>query len=380
MIGRRQFIAGSTAAALSAAVRPLCAAPFEWRQAAPGETGFAPDFAARLDQFVQSGRVSNIHGILIVRRGRIALERYFESEDETWGKTLGRVRFASDTLHDVRSISKSIVALVYGAALAEKKVPPPSELLLTQFPEYADVFDADERRKRLTIEHALTMALGIAWGEMIPWEDPANSERAMEEAKDRYRYILERPVVEEPGQRWVYSGGATALVARIVMRGTGRGLHEYARAALFDPAGLGPTEWINPRDLWGIGDGEPAAASGLRISPRDLARIGQMLLDGGKAGERQIVPAAWLEDSFKPAARINDRRHYGYHWYVGNVPFDSPEGRRRARWIGAVGNGGQRLVVFPDLELVVVITAGNYNLRGRAPDDIFNEVVLPSVR
>ena len=100
------------------------------------------------------------------------LERYFESEDETWGKTLGRVRFASDTLHDVRSISKSIVALVYGAALAEKKVPPPGEPLFTQFPEYADVFDADERRKRLTIEHALTMTLGTAWDETIPWNDP----------------------------------------------------------------------------------------------------------------------------------------------------------------------------------------------------------------
>ena len=93
-----------------------------------------------------------------------------------------------------------------------------------------------------------------------------------------------------------------------------------------------------------------------------------------------IVPAAWLEDSFKPAARITERRHYGYHWYAGYAPFESPEGQRRARYVGAVGNGGQRLVVFPDLETVAVITAGNYNLRGRAPDDIFNDVVLPSMR
>ena len=358
--------------------RARAAAP-DWQSISPADAGFAPDLGARLDQFVATGG-KNIHGVIVARGGRIALERYFESEDETWGKTLGRVRFASDTLHDVRSISKSIVALVYGAALAEKKVPPPSEPLFTQFPEYADVFDADERRKRLTIEHALTMTLGTAWDEVIPWNDPANNERAMEVAPDRYRYILERPVVEEPGQRWVYTGGATTLVARIVMRGTGRGLHEYARAALFDPAGLGPTEWINPRDLWGIGDGEPAAASGLRMRPRDLARIGQMLLDGGKAGERQIVPAAWLEDSFKPAARINDRRQYGYHWYVGDLPYAGPEGQRQARWIAAVGNGGQRLIVFPELELVAVTTAGNYNLRTRVSEDLIAEVVLPSLQ
>ena len=378
MLDRRKLLLG--AAALVGAGPPArAAAPFEWQTIAPDEAGFAPDLEARLEQFVATGE-RNIHGVIVARGRRIALERYFESEDERWGKTLGRVRFASNTLHDVRSISKSIVALVYGAALAEKKVPPPSEPLFRQFPDYADVFDADERRKRLTIEHALTMTLGTAWDETIAWNDPANSEHAMEVAEDRYRYILERPVVEEPGQRWVYCGGATTLVARIVMRGTGRGLHEYAREALFDPAGLGPTEWTNPRELWGIGDGEPTAASGLRMRPRDLARIGQMLLDGGKAGERQILPAAWLEDSFKPAARINDRRLYGYHWYVGDLPYAGPEGPRQARWIAAVGKGGQRLVVFPELELVVVITAGNYDVRTRASEDLILEVVLPSLQ
>jgi CubicO group peptidase (beta-lactamase class C family) len=105
-----------------------------------------------------------------------------------------------------------------------------------------------------------------------------------------------------------------------------------------------------------------------------------MPLDGGQVGERQIVPAAWLEASLKPVVQINDRRQYGYHWYVGGIAFDGPEGRRRARWSAATGNGGQRLVVFPQLELVVVITAGNYNQRSRAPEDVFNEVVLPSVR
>lgn len=176
------------------------------------------------------------------------------------------------------------------------------------------------------------------------------------------------------GERWNYNGGATVLVGKIIEKGVGASINDYARRVLFDPLGIGPAEWRAVRE------GEPIFASGLRMVPRDLARIGQMLLDGGKAGARQIVPAAWLADSFKPAARINDRRHYGYHWYVGNVPHESPEGPRRARWVGATGNGGQRLIIFPDLELVVVITAGNYNLRGRAPDDLFNEIILPSVR
>ena len=299
VLDRRSVLIG-TGAAL-ADQHPLAAAPFAWQKAAPADAGFAPDIEARLDQYVAGEPGLRLHGVIVARGRRIVLERYFESEDETWGKPLGRVKFGPDTLHDVRSISKSIVALVYGVALAEKKVPPPGEPLFTQFPEYADLFNSDERRNRLTIEHALTMTLGTAWDEDISYANPANSERTMEGATDRYRYILERPVVEEPGQRWVYSGGTTALVARIVMRGTGRTLHDYARAALFDPAGLGRTEWIYPRDLWDIGDGEPAAASGLRMTPRDLARLGQLVLDEGSVNGRQIVPASWIARAWRRA-------------------------------------------------------------------------------
>jgi len=213
------------------------------------------------------------------------------------------------------------------------------------------------------------------WNEEISYDDPRNSQTAMEAAPDRYRYALEQPIVAVAGDRWIYSGGATALVGKIIANGTGRSLPDYARTVLFDPLGIGETVWRVG------GDGETNAASGLGMRPRDLARIGQMLLDGGTTDGRQIVPADWREASFKPAVRINDRRQYGYHWYLGEVAFKSLEARRKERWIGAMGNGGQRLFVFPELELVVVITAGNYNQRdqGVPPDRVLTEVVLPSL-
>jgi CubicO group peptidase (beta-lactamase class C family) len=245
--------------------------------------------------------------------------------------------------------------------------------LLAQFPQYTGLPDIEQRR-RWTIAHAITMTLGTDWNEDLSYEDPRNGQTAMEAAPDRYRYVLEQPIVAGAGERWIYCSGATALIGKILENGTRQSLHDYARKVLFDPLGLGETEWRIGRDR------EGNFAGGLHMRPRDLARIGQMLLEGGKANERQIVPAAWLEDAFRPAARVNDRRHYGYHWYLGHVPYETPQGRQHARWIGAAGNGGQRLVVFPDLELVVVITAGNYNQRGRAPDDLFNDVVLPNIR
>jgi CubicO group peptidase (beta-lactamase class C family) len=376
MLDRRKLLIG---AAAFGAAQPFAraATSFEWQQAPPGETGFAPDFGAKLDQFVQSGRVSNMHGIVIVRRGRIVLERYYEGDDAVRtadGRTeSARVVFAAERSHELRSVSKSIIGLLYGIALGEGKVPTLDQPLLAQFPQYTDLPDMAQRR-RWTNAHAITMTLGTEWDEDLSYDDPRNGQTAMERTPDRVRYVLEQPIVAAAGERWIYNGGTTVLIGKIIEKGVGASIHGYARRVLFDPLGVGPTEWRSVRE------GEPIFASGLSMRPRDLARIGQMILDGGKFGERQIVPAAWLQDSFKPAVSITDRRHYGYHWYAGIVPFDSPEGRRRARYVAAIGNGGQRLVVFPDLELVVVITAGNYNLRGRAPDDIFTDVVLPSVR
>ena len=105
------------------------------------------------------------------------------------------------------------------------------------------------------------MTMGTDWDESsIPYSNPANSEIAMDLAPDRFRYILERRVVMEPGKRWTYCGGATALLARIIAKGTGKPLHAFAREALFDPLGFGPTEWLADAK------GEPFAASGLRMS------------------------------------------------------------------------------------------------------------------
>ena len=220
------------------------------------------------------------------------------------------------------------------------------------------------------------MTLGIEWNEDVSYDDPRNGQTAMDRAADPYRHVLGQPIVAAAGKQWIYCGGATALIGKILENGTKQTLHDYARAALFDPLGLGPTEWRSGPNR------ERNFASGLGMRPRDLARIGQMLLDGGKVGERQVVPADWLETSFTPQVEIRDRREYGYQWYLGENVFNGLDGPRRERWIAGFGNGGQRLYVFPRLDLLMVITAGNYNRRdqGRPPNRVLTEVVLPNLR
>src|SRR5664279_1319561 len=144
---------------------------------------------------------------------------------------------------------------------------------MRSFPEYADLA-ADPERSGWTLHHVLSMTMGTDWNESMSYTDPANSETAMDMAPDRYRYILDRPLVTEPGKRWVYNGGATALLGRLIAKATGQSLHEYARETLFDPLGIGPTDWYADKS------GELFAASGLRMTPRDLARIGELMLRG----------------------------------------------------------------------------------------------------
>lgn len=309
-------------------------------------SGIAPDLAARLDQGVKSGELANLHAVYISRHGKPAFERYFEGQDERWGRSLGTVAFDAQTLHDIRSVSKSIVGLLYGIALADRKVPDLNTPVLEAFPAYAGLA-RDERRRRIRISHVLSMTMGLEWNEDLPYNDPRNSEIAMERSADRYRYVMAQAIVDPPGEKWRYSGGATAILGHLVARGAGMPLLDFARDRLFAPLGIDQVEWTAGSN------GEAAAASGLRLRPADLARIGQLLLQRGEWKERAVVPREWIDTSLTPRVDAFEGVQYGYHWYVA---------RRRDGSLGymGIGLGGQRLVVIPSLELVYVINMGNY--------------------
>jgi CubicO group peptidase (beta-lactamase class C family) len=374
MLTRRQIAAGAVVVTANAMVPPRAAAQLQWRKMSPTDAGFAADLEARIDKLIMDKRAWGLQGVVILRKGALVFERYDAGEDEVWGRPTGRVAFGPDTLHDLRSVTKSILGLLYGLALAQGKVPSPEQPLLEAFPEYAGLA-TDPRHKRLTIAHALTMSLGLEWNEDIPYQDPANSEIQMERAEDRYRYIFTRAFIAEPGARWVYGAAATTLIGRLTVKGTGQSLPDFARATLFDPIGVGETAWSNGFN------GEPSASSGLRMTPRDLARIGQLILNRGQWEGRQIVPAEWFDKSFQPYLACDEFRRYGYFWYMGDFQYGNPPNRPIAHWVGAFGYGGQRLFVLPELDIAVAITAGNYAEKDQwiPPVRVIREAVLPSV-
>lgn len=307
--------------------------------------------ADRLNEIISEGRTPDLHAVVAIRHGDLILEHYGAGQDFAWGDSLGIITFGPATLHDVRSITKSVVGLLYGIALADGLVPQTDEPLLPHFPECSDLA-ADPRRSRLTVEHALTMTLGLEWNEDVPYNTTANSEIAMEHAPDRYRYVFERSIVEPPGTRWRYCGGATALLGKLVAKGSGTPLEEFARERLFEPIGIGTFDWMRGKD------GVASAASGLRLATPDLARIGQLVLARGVRNARELVPPSWIDRLLTYAVTIEGWFGYGYQWYVSAI--STPDGTWHP-WVGALGNGGQRLDVVPDLDLVVAFAAGAYD-------------------
>jgi CubicO group peptidase (beta-lactamase class C family) len=329
---------------------------------------FADGFTTKLDAAISGNALPGLHGLVIVVDGKPVLERYLAGEDQSWGRPLGDVRFTPETLHDLRSVSKSIVGLLYGIALGKGLVPAPDASLLAAFPACADL-GRDPHVASLKIFHALTMTMGQAWDEDLPYNDPRNSEIAMEMATDRYRFILEQPAVAAAGSRWIYSGGATALLGRLIEQGSGQSLPEFARRHLLAPLGIEAMEWAAGND------GTYSAASGLRLRPRDLARIDAMVIAGGISQGREIVPAAWLTEAFTPRLICFDDIEYGYQWYLRA----STDGNGPRRF--AIGNGGQRLILIPERGLSIAILCGGYNQpdQWKTPAAVMLEHVLPGL-
>jgi CubicO group peptidase (beta-lactamase class C family) len=345
----------------------------EWEIIPAADAGFVPDLSEKIDHGVRSGLIPGLHCVIITRHGKIAVERYYGGEDNHWGMPLGEVAHGPETLHDLRSVTKSIVSLLYGIALERKLVPAPSAPLIEQFQRFADLA-ADPKRAALTIEHALTMALGTQWNEEIPYSNPANSEIQMEQAPDRLRFILDRPFAQQPGEKWVYNGGATALIGALIEQGADTTLDAFAQEALFGPLGITQHQWTAGTD------GVHSAASGLRLTARGLARIGQLVLDKGQSRGRRIVPAAWLEQSTNAKIAMGDGWHYGYKWWLGTAPVRAMDWSEQ-NWIAGFGNGGQRLFIMPSTGIVMAAFFGNYNRMDSwmFPGRIWWEIVLPGL-
>jgi CubicO group peptidase (beta-lactamase class C family) len=346
------------------------AKPQPWKTATPEAVGMN---SARLDalaQDIRGGKYADIHGLLVVRHGKLAFEQYFTGDDDRRGQQLGKVKFDANTLHDLRSITKSVTSILFGIALADKRLMGVDTVAMDYFSEDADLRTPE--RTQIRLRDLLSMTSGLQWDEdTFPYGNALNSETAMDNAPDPFRYVWSQPMASAPGTTFRYSGGDTMLLASVIERATGMRLDQYANWVLFGELGITQFEWLKSPG------GMPIAASGLRLLPRDIAKVGQLYLDHGRWNGKQIVPEAWVKESLTVQANVSPRpfglQNYGYQWWLGTARV----GDTGVPFVSGVGYGGQRLLIVPSMDLVAVLTTGNY--RNPKQGDIAFEILLDRV-
>ncbi|MGH7111978.1 MAG: serine hydrolase domain-containing protein [Stellaceae bacterium] len=248
------------------------------------------------------------------------------------------------TLHDLQSITKSVTAILVGIALDRGWLKSVGAPVLSFFLQYADLRTL--ARERITLGDLLSMTSGLFW---------PDGSILLSAAQDPYRFVLKQPIEAAPGKVWNYNSGGVEVVGAILKKVSGQPLDQFAKKALFDPLGI--TDW-----QWGrLANGEPGASWGLRLRPRDLAKIGQFVLNHGIWHGRRIVSAAWIKQMTAPHSNLPGWETgfgdgYGYLWWLGRASIDD----HNIPWVAGFGWGGQCAYVVPGLDLVVVATAGAY--------------------
>jgi CubicO group peptidase (beta-lactamase class C family) len=338
----------------------------EWSLASPESVGLQ---AARLrdtESAIRAGRFKKITSVLVARQGKLAYELYSEGTS------------ASD-LMDTRSATKSITGMLVGIAVDRGLLALDSRVL-PFFPDKQPILNPDPRKDAMTVEDLLTMSSIL---ECDDWNDfSRGNEERMYVVEDWLRFALDLPVkgfpswVKKPadsphGRSFSYCTAGVFLLGQVLARATKKPVEEFARESLFGPLGIDRVDWkLSPL-------GEAQTGGGLGLRSRDLLKLAQLYANGGTWEGRRIVPEGWVRRSTEPHARIDEKTEYGYLWWrrrfgSGALAFDG---------YYMSGNGGNKIAVFPEADLVVAITSTNYNTKGmhEQTDQLLSDYVLAAV-
>jgi CubicO group peptidase (beta-lactamase class C family) len=271
----------------------------------------------------EAADLPRLHSLLVSWRGDLVLEHYARG-------------FRPARLANIKSASKSIISTLVGIAIDRGLIPGVDTPIVTWFPELRR--DPDPRKRAITIEDLLTMRSGLestSGGNYGPWV----------KSRNWVAYALTRPMVGDPGGDMEYSTGTSHLLSASLTKATKKSTWAYAQEVLARPLGITLAQW--PRDPQGIYFG----GNEMLMTPRQMLRIGELYLNQGRAGGKQIVPEAWVRESCRPRtrSRFDPDRGYGYGWWTRD--FNGHEA------CFAWGYGGQYILVFRDLDLVVVATS-----------------------
>jgi CubicO group peptidase (beta-lactamase class C family) len=338
-----------------------------WVTVEPESVGISVKPLRDMETEIRAGEFKKIGSVLLARHGKLVYEAYFDGD--------------ASTLRDTRSATKSITDVLVGIAIGEKKLSGVDTRVLALLPEHArKLQNPDARKDKITVEDFLTMSSPL---ECDDWNDASRgNEERMYVIEDWAQFILDLPVRgrmhlgEQPetppsGRYFSYCTGGVFTLSEVLQKATGVRTDRYAQEKLFGPLRITDAQWVySPMNI-------PQTGGGLRLTSRDLLKIADLYRGGGTWQGARIVDEAWVKASTQPHVHIDDDTEYGYLWWL--KAFKSNGKGYPALYMN--GNGGNKIVVFPELDLAVVITSTNYNTPGmhEQTEKLLSNYILPAV-
>jgi CubicO group peptidase (beta-lactamase class C family) len=319
-----------------------------WGYASPESQGMDSNVLVEMLKSIENEGI-DIDALMVVRNGTVVLDA-----------TVFPFSIFPDARHDVYSCTKSVVSILIGIAIDEGYIEGVDQPVLSFFPEKS-VSNIDARKESMTLEHLLSMTAGLNCRDsyLYRWDGL----HLMRSSPDWVQFMLDLPMVEEPGSHFEYCNGGSFLLSAILQEATGVNALSFAKEHLFEPLGITDVQWpSNPR---GISIGY----SDLELRPEDMAKIGYLYLNDGVWDGEQIVPSAWVHDSTRKYISATLQEGYGYQWWVDVSGIYM-----------ALGYSGQYIIVVPEEDLVVVFVSDLAEDDFFVPDQFLHRYILPSIK
>lgn len=314
-------------------------------------TGLDNKLLNEMVQKIVDGTYPNVHSVLIIKDGKLVFEEYFYEHNK-------------NKLHELRSATKSFISALTGIAIEKGYIKSKNEKVLPYFSEYIFKNNTDAK-KQITIEDLLTNQSGLDCDTYNP--KAVGNESIMAYEKDWIQYSLDLPMNDSAGGIGQYCSSNPIIMGRIIEKGTKMALPEFAKQTLFKGIGIKKFEWQFKPDP---SSGETFCQLNLRS--RDMAKFGLLYLNNGIWNGKQIIPKEWVEQSLNKHSVVAGL-DYGYLWWTKYLDANG------VRYYGklAQGNGGQKIYIFKELNLVTVITAGHYNMPSSS-NELNAKYILPA--
>ncbi len=328
-----------------------------WSIGDAADSGMDVSVLENMVNAVRSGQFDFVDSVVIAKNGVLILD---ETIRTTTDAEDGLVANTDPSMHRQFSASKSVMSLVVGIAIDDGFIANVSVPYLSLFP-YSVYDNWDARKDDMTLEHVLAMRLGLAWDEWDPpYTSPQNQLiRFYDDNVDFAKGLLDLPLAEEPGTSFAYNTVATIALGQAVENAVPMTLLDYSVNELLLPLGIVDLEFLSTPT------GLPNTGSSLYFRTRDMAKFGQLALDGGLWNGQRIVSEAWIDASMTPLSNMAwsspeewdwQIDGYGYQWWTGHYDFNGETLETYVAW----GFGGQWIVAIPALDLVVAINSHGY--------------------